>query len=71
MSKFTPVAVIYDVDESELEKLKKEYGWRINLAASWSYNGEIVPADSFEEIDKMSNSEDYAYDKLMAANQRG
>ena len=71
MSKFTPVAVIYDVDETELEKLKKEYGWLTNLAASWSYNGEIIPVDSFEEINKMDSDEEYAYDKLMKANQRG
>jgi len=70
MAKFTPVAIVYDVDESELEKLKKEYGWRASLSASWSYNGEIIPVDSFEDIDKMSHDEDYAHDKLMAANQR-
>jgi hypothetical protein len=70
MANFTPVAIIYDIDEVDLEQLKKQFGWRINLAASWSYNGEIIPADSFEDIDKMGSDEEYAYDKFMKANQR-
>ena len=70
MPKFTPVAIIHDINKSELEKLKKEYGWRVNLSAWWSYNGEIISANNFDEIDKMNDDEHYAHDKLMEANQR-
>ena len=45
MPSFSGRAVINLENETEYEKLKKLYGWRVTLMASWSYNGELVDVE--------------------------
>ena len=54
MPSFSGRAVINFENETEYEKLKKLYGWRVTLMASWSYNGELVDVEDFGDIEKLN-----------------
>jgi len=71
MPRFDPVVTIYGVDECEFNKLVEEWGHRVSLKAMYSFNGEIVHVDSFEEIDRLNDDMDgEGYEKLMDSNRR-
>ena len=73
MSQHSPVAVIDHISEDELAKLQQLYPHRVALKSKWSYNGEITSQSdlSFEDIDRMNDNEEFAYNILMESNQRG
>jgi len=72
MSGFSPVATVTGISEEEYKKLVAEWGHRVSLKAMWSWNGELVDVEDFDEINKISDDPDGAgYDKLMASNNRG
>ena len=71
MPSFSGRAVIDFENEQEYEKLKKLYGWRVTLMASWSFNGELVDVEDFTDIDKLNDNEEYAHERLMNSNLRG
>ena len=70
MPSFSARAVIHFENEQEYEKLKKLYGWRVTLMASWSFNGELVDVKDFADIDKLNENEEYAHERLMNSNLR-
>ena len=70
MPSFSGRAVINLANETEYEKLKKLYGWRVTLMASWSYNGELVDVEDFADIEKLNENEAYAHERLMNSNLR-
>ena len=70
MPSFSGRAVINFENETEYEKLKKLYGWRVTLMASWSYNGELVDVEDFGDIEKLNQDEEYAHARLMNSNLR-
>ena len=70
MPSFSGRAVINLENETEYEKLKKLYGWRVTLMAAWSYNGELVDVEDFGDIEKLNQDEEYAHERLMNANLR-
>ena len=70
MPSFSGRAVINLENEKEYEKLKKLYGWRVTLMASWSYNGELVDVEDFGDIEKLNQDEEYAHARLMNSNLR-
>ena len=71
MPSFSGRAVINFENEKEYEKLKKLYGSRLTLMASWSFNGELVDVESFADIEKLNENEEYAHERLMNSNLRG
>ena len=71
MSSFRGRAVIDIENEKAYEKLKKLYGWRVTLMASWSYNGELVDVEDFADIAELNENEEYAHERLMNSNFRG
>ncbi len=71
MSSFRGRAVIDIENEKAYEKLKKLYGWRVILMASWSYNGELVDVEDFADIAELNENEEYAHERLMNSNLRG
>jgi hypothetical protein len=73
MSQHSAVAVIDYITEDELVKLQELFPNRVSLRAKWSYNGEITSQSdmSFEDIDRMNDDEEFAYNILMESNQRG
>ncbi len=70
MPSFSGRAVIQIKNEEEYEQLKKLYGWRMTLMASWSYNGELVDVEDFADIEKLNQDEEYAHERLMNSNLR-
>ena len=70
MPSFSGRAVINFENEKEYEKLKKLYGWRVTLMASWSFNGELVDVEDFTDIEKLNANEEYAHERLMNSNLR-
>ena len=70
MPSFSGRAVIQIKNEEEYEQLKKLYGWRVSLMASWSYNGELVDVEDFADIEKLNQDEEYAHERLMNSNLR-
>ncbi|MCH8981853.1 hypothetical protein IH922_07525 [candidate division KSB1 bacterium] len=70
MPSFSGRAVIDLENETEYEKLKKLYGWRVTLMAAWSYNGELVDVEDFADIEKLNQDEEYAHERLMNSNLR-
>ena len=71
MPSFSGRAIIRFENETEYEKLKELYGWRVTLMASWSYNGELVDVENFADIERLNNEEEYAHERLMNSNLRG
>ncbi len=70
MPSFSGRAVIDFENEQEFGKLKKLYGSRLTLMASWSYNGELVDVEDFKDIERLNNEEEYAHERLMNSNLR-
>ena len=71
MPHFDAVVTVSSVNEGDLKKLEQEYGiGRVTLQARYSYNGEIIPAESFSDIDRMNEDEKFAFNCLMNANRR-
>ena len=70
MPSFSGRVVIQIKNEEEYEKLKKEYGPNLTLMATWSYNGELVHAKDYDDIEKLNQDEDYAHERLMNSNLR-
>ncbi len=70
MPSFSGRAVINFENEEEYEKLKELYGWRVTLMAAWSYNGELIDVEDYEDIQKLNENEAYAHERLMNANLR-
>ena len=70
MPSFSGRAVINFENEEEYEKLKKLYGWRVTLMASWSYNGELVDVKDYDDIEKLNQNEEYAHARSMNSNLR-
>jgi hypothetical protein len=72
MSQHSPTATIDYITEDELMEVQESYPDRVTLKSKWSYNGEITSqADlSFEDIDRMNNDEEFAYNILMRSNRR-
>lgn len=71
MSHFDPVIKLVDVSEMEYAELKETFGYRISVGARWSWNGELIPAESLNDVERMNTDEDYGEKCLMEANQRG
>jgi hypothetical protein len=73
MPQHSPVATIDHITEDELTELRQLYPHRVSLKSKWSYNGEITSQSdlSFDDIDKMNDDEEFAYNILMESNQRG
>ena len=73
MPQHSAVATIDYITEDELAKLKELYPHRVTLKSMWSYNGEITSQSdlSFDDIDRMNDDEEFAYNILMESNQRG
>ena len=70
MSGFSPVATIIDPTKEEYEALVKQFGYRVSLKGMWSWNGELVDVESFEEIDKLNDDDEAGHEKLMNSNRR-
>jgi hypothetical protein len=73
MSQYSSTATIDYITEDELAKLQELFPKRVSLKAKWSYNGEITSQSdlSFEDIYRMNDDEEFAYNILMDSNQRG
>jgi len=70
MPHFNPVAVINHINENDFVKLQEKYGICVDLHAKWSWNGEIIPVENFEDINKLNNDEGFAEKMLMNSNVR-
>lgn len=70
MSGFTAVASITNISEKEYAELQKHWGHRLSLKAMWSWNGEYVCVEDFDEIERISEDEELGYKKLMESNRR-
>ena len=71
MSHFTPIATIRNINEKQLRELEKKYGiGNVSLSSILSWNGEVISVESFEQIDKMNDDDEYAAKILEQSNSR-
>lgn len=70
MSHFDPVIKLNSVTDEEYAQLEKTFGHRMSVGARWSWNGELIPANDLDDVERMNDDETYADYCLMNANLR-